>query len=376
MNHDVFICHSSKDRTIANAICSTLEQNRIRCWIAPRDVLPGTDYGQSIIEAIAGSALTVLVFSDSSNHSPHVKREIERTVSHGIPILPFRVDDVIPSPSLEYFISDAHWLDAITPPMEQHLLHLVGTVRLLLGRADTTSVVGSPMVNLPKPMPVPGSTGEAPAAPASTAVRLPSWWRWAALAAAVIVTLAVVGVLVLGRNGGGGTGVSGATPPSRGPTSSVSGTTPSTPGGPSARAAQLGQAITLTGIDPATRAAVTVTKVVDPTTATDGISAPLPGNRFVAVEITIKNTGTVAFEETPVNCARLVDGSGRGFDTETILSVAAGPVFDTSVRLRPGEQATGYVVFDIPTSAEAAYVQFALDSGVSDDSGAWALAAP
>jgi hypothetical protein len=49
VTHDVFICHSSKDRTIANAICSKLEQNRIRCWIAPRDVIAGTDYAESIV---------------------------------------------------------------------------------------------------------------------------------------------------------------------------------------------------------------------------------------------------------------------------------------------------------------------------------------
>ncbi|HYL40707.1 MAG TPA: toll/interleukin-1 receptor domain-containing protein, partial [Candidatus Binatus sp.] len=80
MTHDVFICHSSKDRTIANAICSTLEQHHIRCWIAPRDVLPGSDYGGAIIDAISGTRLTVLVFSSSSNTSPHVRREIERTI--------------------------------------------------------------------------------------------------------------------------------------------------------------------------------------------------------------------------------------------------------------------------------------------------------
>ena len=55
MSHDVFICHSSKDRSIANAICSTLEQQRIRCWVAPRDVVPGSDYAKSIVEAISGS---------------------------------------------------------------------------------------------------------------------------------------------------------------------------------------------------------------------------------------------------------------------------------------------------------------------------------
>ncbi|GAA2166209.1 uncharacterized protein DUF4352 [Humibacillus xanthopallidus] len=374
MNHDVFICHSSHDRTIANAICSTLEQNRIRCWIAPRDVLPGTDYGQSIIEAIAGSALTVLVFSDNSNRSPHVKREIERTVSHGIPILPFRVDDVIPSPSLEYFISDAHWLDAITPPMEQHLLHLVGTVRVLLGRAEATSTVEAPMVDVPVPMPVPGSTGE-PSVTVPAAARLPSWWRWAALAAAAIVALAVVGVLLLGRNDGGA-GASGAPPSTPGTTSSVSGSMPSTPAAPSAKTASLGQAIALTGIDPATKASVTVTKVVDPTTSTDGISTPSPGNRYVGVEITIKNTGAASYEETPSNCARLVDHSGRGFDTETILSIAEGPLFPLSVNLLPGEQATGYVVFEVPTSSQVTHVQFAMDSGVAENSGAWVVAQP
>jgi hypothetical protein len=143
MTHDVFICHSSKDRTIANAICSTLEQHRIRCWMAPRDILPGSDYARSIIEAVSGARLTILVFSDNSNQSPHVRRELERTVSRGIPILPFRVDDVVPSPSLEYFISDAHWLDALTPPLERHLEHLVGTVQLLLEREAATAAAAA-----------------------------------------------------------------------------------------------------------------------------------------------------------------------------------------------------------------------------------------
>src|SRR5665811_1011413 len=149
MTRDVFICHSSKDRTIANAICSKLEQNRIRCWIAPRDVLPGRDYAAAIIEAISEATLTMLVFSDNSNKSLHVHREIERTVGHGIPILPLRVDDVVPSSSLEYFISNAHWLDAITPPMEQHLDHVVGTVRLLLDRAHEAAAAATDAAHPP-----------------------------------------------------------------------------------------------------------------------------------------------------------------------------------------------------------------------------------
>ena len=159
MSHDVFICHSSKDRTLANAICAKLEANRIRCWIAPRDVVPGLEYAQSIVEAIGATRLTVLVFSQNANQSPHVHRELERTASHGIPILPFRVEDVVPAPSVEYFISDAHWLDALTPPMEEHLDYLVGTVRLILDR-EAAKTGGDPMA-------VATGTMAAPPAPAT-----------------------------------------------------------------------------------------------------------------------------------------------------------------------------------------------------------------
>jgi len=134
MAHDVFISHAIEDKPTADAACATLEARRIRCWIAPRDVLPGMDYAQALVEAINQSRVMLLIFSARSNHSPHVRREVERAVSAGIPILPFRIEDVSPSPSLEYFIATAHWLDALTPPLERHLKHLAETVKLLLAR--------------------------------------------------------------------------------------------------------------------------------------------------------------------------------------------------------------------------------------------------
>lgn len=140
MAHDVFICHSSKDKKIADAICAKLEQNNIRCWIAPRDVVPGSDFAESIVEAIHGTKVTVFVFSANSNVSPHVSHELERSVSLGLPILPFRVDEVVPSPALEYFISSAHWLDALTPPLEKHIDRLVTTVAALLDREVVAAV--------------------------------------------------------------------------------------------------------------------------------------------------------------------------------------------------------------------------------------------
>jgi TIR domain len=41
MNFDAFISYSANDKVIADAACATLERAGIRCWIAPRDVVPG-----------------------------------------------------------------------------------------------------------------------------------------------------------------------------------------------------------------------------------------------------------------------------------------------------------------------------------------------
>src|SRR3954469_11539054 len=118
MAHEVFVSYSSKDKGTADAVCAYLEAAGVRCWVAPRDILPGKDWGEAIIEAIEGSRVMVLVFSANANESPQIKREVERAVNKGVALVPFRIEDVPPSKSLEYFISTPHWLDAMSPPLE------------------------------------------------------------------------------------------------------------------------------------------------------------------------------------------------------------------------------------------------------------------
>jgi formylglycine-generating enzyme required for sulfatase activity len=137
MSHDVFISHSSKDKAIADATCAALEAAGIRCWVAPRDILAGVNWGEAIIDAIAGSRVIVLILSSESNVSPQVIREIERGVNKGIPIIPLRVQDIPLSKSLEYFLSSAHWLDAYSQPMQQYLDVLVASVGALLAGSSS-----------------------------------------------------------------------------------------------------------------------------------------------------------------------------------------------------------------------------------------------
>jgi hypothetical protein len=133
-HHDVFICYANPDKPVADAVCAYLESHSIRCWIAPRDVLPGENFPESIIGAIEESRIMVLVFSSHANSSQHVLRELTKAVSKGVIIIPFRIEDAPLSKSMEYLIGLPHWLDAITPPLERHIDTLVNTVDILLKR--------------------------------------------------------------------------------------------------------------------------------------------------------------------------------------------------------------------------------------------------
>src|SRR5687768_15406700 len=148
MAHDAFISYSSKNKLTADAACATLEAAGVRCWIAPRDIAPGADWGETIIDAIAGSRVMVLIFSEHANQSPQVRREVERAVNKGVAIVPFRIEDVKPCKSLEYFISVPHWMDACRGPMEEHLARLAERVAALVRASNA-------------PPPVPGSAPDA-----------------------------------------------------------------------------------------------------------------------------------------------------------------------------------------------------------------------
>ncbi|HUS85568.1 MAG TPA: toll/interleukin-1 receptor domain-containing protein, partial [Anaerolineales bacterium] len=65
MSQDVFISYSSEDKIVADAVVAALENRGIRCWYAPRDIKAGTDWGESITDAISESALMLLIFSES-----------------------------------------------------------------------------------------------------------------------------------------------------------------------------------------------------------------------------------------------------------------------------------------------------------------------
>jgi hypothetical protein len=126
---DIFVSYSQPDRDCAFEMTHHLEANGFTVWIAPRDVSPAAEWAAEIIEAISAARVMVLIFSASSNSSPQVRREVERAVHKGLRILPFRIEDVMPSSSLEYFLSSQHWLDGIVAPRAPHYERLCACLR-------------------------------------------------------------------------------------------------------------------------------------------------------------------------------------------------------------------------------------------------------
>ncbi len=132
MAHDVFISHSSKDKIMADAICAGLEARGIRCWIAPRDILPGKNYAGQLLQAIENCKVFIVVLSENAISSTHILKEVELAIEAGGIIMPFRIQDVPLSDDLKYYLSNVHWLDALTPPLENHINKLADTLERML----------------------------------------------------------------------------------------------------------------------------------------------------------------------------------------------------------------------------------------------------
>jgi hypothetical protein len=178
--YDAFISHSSADKAIADAACSVLERSKVRCWVAPRDIAPGREWGEEIIKGIDSSKVLLLIFSSHANESAQVRREVERAIGKGLPVLPFRIEDVVPAGAMEFALSNTHWLDGFTPPMANHLEQLARSIKSLIDQPTTVPEKHSD--------PTPPSVVSSPAAKS---------WKWILGVASASVLLAILAFFLM-----------------------------------------------------------------------------------------------------------------------------------------------------------------------------------
>ena len=171
-DRQVFVSYASNDAAVANALVEGLERHGLRCWIAPRDVSPGSLYADAIVRAINESTVLIVVLSEHAIASAHVGRELERATAKRRTIMTLRIDAAPLSPAFEYFLSESHWIELEAGDTAAAAEKLAGAIA---GQAGAQT----------SPQPRTSLHGHA-AAPTPTRPA-----RWAAIGAAVVALLAL-----------------------------------------------------------------------------------------------------------------------------------------------------------------------------------------
>lgn len=131
---DVFICQAAADAVVGGRISEFLEQEKIGCWLATRDLAEGEDPAGMTQAAIEACPVMVLIFSREANDSAEVRDQVERALRAEKILIPLRLENVSPSGPMEALLRHRFRHDAFAGPLERHLPELVRMLRPLLHR--------------------------------------------------------------------------------------------------------------------------------------------------------------------------------------------------------------------------------------------------
>jgi hypothetical protein len=163
----IFICFSSKDEAVARDVVEHLEGKGLTCWISVRDVPPGQNYQETIVEAVESAKGLVFLFSENSAQSGEIKKELSLAGHVNIPVFPLRLTPITPTGALRYELATRQWIDLFGNP-SQALNKLADTIKRALsppapGDAKPPS---APADSAPAPAPAPHASATAGGAPA------------------------------------------------------------------------------------------------------------------------------------------------------------------------------------------------------------------
>ena len=113
-------------------MCAYLEQHKVRCFVAYRDIPKGVVWAKAIVEALDESKMMVVVFSEEFNLSDQVDREIELASEDKKPILTFRISNTMFKGAKKYYLKNINWIDAFPNP-ENLFDSLLDNVAKLIG---------------------------------------------------------------------------------------------------------------------------------------------------------------------------------------------------------------------------------------------------
>ena len=202
-------------------------------------------------------------------------------------------------------------------------------------------------------------------------------WPWALAAGVVGVLLTgglIVGLVLVVANSDSGDDQTAATEDTSPSTTSTT-TTPAPkpyvkPRSNRLPAVPLGHAVDLRTQD-SPRARVTALTVVDPVRAGSYSLPPKRGRHWVGVRLRVKGLGPGHLSDAPGNAAKL---RSTAHSYKTVVARPDGcRALPVLVELDPGEQASGCLIFEVPSGFQATRLQLTLSSGYGPDVATWRL---
>jgi len=116
---------------------------------------------------------------------------------------------------------------------------------------------------------------------------------------------------------------------------------------------------------------ITATKIFDNAQGSDQYTTPAAGKRFVAIQFTVKDTGTKSISDSMGNDTTVYDAQNQAYQAsfDTVKDCQGFP--NDQLQLGAGETATGCETFEIPAAATISRVKFVPSSGFASESAVW-----
>ncbi len=130
---DLFLSAASEDALAARELADALAGAGFTCAGDARD-----GSSREELAALETARGLVLVLSAAANATPDIVRELERAAARGIPIIPYAIQDVSPSPSIAYFTATIPPIPAWSADRQPTLRILVEAARRALKESVAT----------------------------------------------------------------------------------------------------------------------------------------------------------------------------------------------------------------------------------------------
>lgn len=113
-NHDVFMAHNSKDKSIIEIICEKLKANQIKPWLDKEQIPPGRwfqDVIQDTIKKISSAAIFIGKSGMGRWQVVELRSFISQCVEKNIPVIPVLLPGVKNIPEKFVFLNEFSWVN-------------------------------------------------------------------------------------------------------------------------------------------------------------------------------------------------------------------------------------------------------------------------